>query len=57
MTSDKDNKELIEALCSIATGFIVGERKNYRDSLQIVRDIAKDALKKEGIDIDDLLKD
>jgi hypothetical protein len=35
---------LLEALQQIATGEIVGESKNYKDSLYIVRQIAKEAI-------------
>ncbi len=51
MSSDK-NKDALRALCEIATGHIVGEPKSYKDTLNIVRKIAKDALKEQGIDID-----
>ena len=35
---------LLEALQQIATGEIVGESKNYKDSLYIVKQIAKEAI-------------
>jgi hypothetical protein len=47
-------EKLLQALQQIATGEIVGEPKNYKDSLYIVREIAKDAIEdylkiKQGI--------
>lgn len=43
---DVNNTEnnLLIALQKIATGEIVGESKNYKDSLYIVRNIAKEAI-------------
>jgi hypothetical protein len=38
-------RRLESALEQVATGEIVGQPNNYRDSLQICRDIAKEALK------------
>lgn len=40
----KETEKLLEALQQIATGEIVGESKNYKDSLYIVREIAKEAI-------------
>lgn len=37
-------QKLLDALQKIATGEIVGESKNYEDSLYIVRNIAKEAI-------------
>lgn len=37
-------EKLLEALQQIATGEIVGESKNYKDSLYIVKEIAKEAI-------------
>jgi hypothetical protein len=37
-------EKLLEALQKIATGEIVGESENYKDSLYIVKEIAKEAI-------------
>lgn len=37
-------EKLLQALQQIATGEIVGESKNYKDSLYIVKEIAKEAI-------------
>jgi|GEM_PF-3102033 len=39
------SQKLLDALQKIATGEIVGESKNYKDSLYIVRNIAKEAIR------------
>jgi hypothetical protein len=44
MKSDKMEQDLIEALQKIATGEIVGESENYKDSLYLVQQIAKEAI-------------
>jgi len=38
------NKKLIKALEQIATGEIVGTKKDYKTTVEIMRNIAKDAL-------------
>ena len=43
LTNSMEEK-LLEALQKIATGEIVGESENYKDSLYIVKEIAKEAI-------------
>lgn len=44
LESNETIKKLIDALCSIATGEIVGNEKNYKDTVLIMRQIANEAL-------------